>query len=155
MPLNRRTLLMAAASLAALPAIPAPAQARPAMHVRKDPDCGCCGDWIAILREAGFDLTVQEMPNADLARFKLARGIAPDLASCHTAEIAGYVVEGHVPPADIDRLLAERPDAVGLSVPGMPWGAPGMGPESERDAYDVVLIGRDGGRTVFSRYDAA
>ena len=75
--------------------------------------------------------------------------------SCHTGRIAGYVIEGHVPAADIRRLLVERPDAIGLSVPGMPIGSPGMGPEDQREAYDVILIGRDGAANVFASYPAA
>ena len=77
------------------------------------------------------------------------------MASCHTGRIDGYMIEGHVPVADIRRLLDERPDAVGIAVPGMPYGSPGMGPESERDAYDVFLIRRDGSTEVFSSYAAA
>ena len=77
------------------------------------------------------------------------------MASCHTAHVEGYAIEGHVPPADIRRLLAERPDAVGLAVPGMPWGSPGMGPEAEREAYEVHLIRRDGTTEVFTSYAAA
>ena len=77
------------------------------------------------------------------------------MVSCHTGRVDGYMIEGHVPAADIRRLLVERPDAVGLAVPGMPYGSPGMGPESEREAYDVFLIQRDGSIEVFSRYTAA
>ena len=77
------------------------------------------------------------------------------MASCHTADVEGYVIEGHVPVADIRRLLDERPDAIGLAVPGMPYGSPGMGPESHREAYDVFLIRRDGTTEVFTSYAAA
>jgi hypothetical protein len=82
-------------------------------------------------------------------------GIPEALVSCHTATVEGYVLEGHVPAADIRRLLTERPEALGLAVPGMPYGAPGMGPEDARDAYDVILIQRDGRASVFTRYPAA
>ncbi|WP_375588385.1 DUF411 domain-containing protein [Hoeflea alexandrii] len=88
-------------------------------------------------------------------RYKVANGIPEEMTSCHTARIDGYVVEGHVPVADIRRLLNERPDAVGLAVPGMPYGSPGMGPEDEREAYDVYVIRRDGTTDIYSRYDAA
>lgn len=153
MHLTRRHLMIAAASLAAVgPAFSAnPVQ----VHVRKDPSCGCCGDWITVMREAGFNVTAQDVPNSRLNDFKASRGITPVLASCHTAEVEGYVIEGHVPPADIRRLLATRPDSIGLSVPGMPYGSPGMGPESEREAYEVVLISKDGQHKVFARYSAA
>jgi hypothetical protein len=88
-------------------------------------------------------------------RYKLDSGIPQEMASCHTARVEGYMIEGHVPVADIRRLLGERPDAVGLAVPGMPYGSPGMGPENEREAYDVFLIRRNGSTDVFSHYAAA
>ena len=90
-----------------------------------------------------------------MIRHKLDSGIPQNMASCHTGEIEGYMIEGHVPPADIRKLLAERPDAIGLAVPGMPYGSPGMGSEDEREAYEVFLIFRDGSTKVFSHYDAA
>jgi hypothetical protein len=88
-------------------------------------------------------------------RYKMDNGIPREMISCHTGSVEGYMIEGHVPPADIRRLLAERPDAVGLAVPGMPYGSPGMGPESEREAYDVFLIRRDGTTEIFTSYAAA
>ncbi len=88
-------------------------------------------------------------------RYKSENGIPPEMVSCHTARIDRYMIEGHVPVADISRLVKDRPDAVGLAVPGMPYGSPGMGPESAREAYDVVLIRRDGTREVFSSYPSA
>jgi hypothetical protein len=90
-----------------------------------------------------------------LVQEKIKRGIPRNMASCHTADIEGYVIEGHVPPRDIRKLLAERPNAVGLAVPGMPFGSPGMGPESQREAYEVHLILRDGATEIYTRYDAA
>jgi hypothetical protein len=87
--------------------------------------------------------------------FKRERGIPDDLVSCHTATIGDYTVEGHVPAADIRRLLAEKPAAIGLTVPGMVVGSPGMGPETEREAYDVILVGMDGTGSVFTSYPAA
>ena len=125
------------------------------MHVMKDPGCSCCGAWVEIMQDAGFDVTVEEIANAPLVRRKIELGVPQAAVSCHTGMIEDYVIEGHVPAEDIRRLLAERPDAVGLAVPGMPWGSPGMGPEAEREAYDVVLIGRDGGLTVWNSYAAA
>jgi hypothetical protein len=89
-----------------------------------------------------------------LARYKLDNGIPQEMVSCHTGRIEGYMIEGHVPVADIRRLLEERPDAVGLAVPGMPYGSPGMGPESEREAYEVFLIRRDGSTEVYASYSA-
>jgi len=103
----------------------------------------------------GFTVTAERSFGTLLIRHKLENGIPEELVSCHTGEIEGYMIEGHVPAADIRRLLAERPDAVGLAVPGMPYGSPGMGPEDRREAYDVFLIRKDGSREVFTRYEAA
>jgi hypothetical protein len=129
--------------------------ADPAIHVVKDRNCGCCSAWIDILLAEGFAVTTEDSLGTLLMRYKFDNGIPQNMISCHTGRIAGYMIEGHVPPADIRRLLVERPDAIGLAVPGMPYGSPGMGPESERDAYDVFLIRRDGTTEVFTRYDAA
>lgn len=153
--LHRRSVLIGMAAFGLAPVAPAIASGTSVLHVRKDPSCGCCGAWIEIMQSAGFEASVQNVSNADLYRFKLESGITPDLASCHTAQIDGYVIEGHVPPSDVCRLLAERPDAIGLSVPGMPYGSPGMGPENERDAYDVLLVKRAGSFEVFTHYPAA
>ena len=118
--LSRRTMMIGGTALLTLPPLSARAQGQPAaLHVVKDPDCGCCTAWIEIAAAAGFDLTTQDMASADLARYKSDRGIPPEMVSCHTGEIGAYVIEGHVPPADIRRLLSERPEAVGLAVPGM------------------------------------
>lgn len=153
---SRRRLLLTGAGLAGLAALPAvAATGAPAVHVRKDPDCSCCADWIAILEAEGFAVTVEMMPPEELFQWKLAQGIPETMVSCHTAEAGGYLIEGHVPPADLRRLLEEKPDALGLAVPGMPWGSPGMGPETEREAYDVHLIARDGSTSVFASYPAA
>jgi hypothetical protein len=122
------------------------------MQVWKDPTCGCCKDWIAHLEKSGFATTVIEQGNS-AARARL--GMPQKFGSCHTALIQGYVIEGHVPAADIQRLLKDKPKALGLSVPGMPIGSPGMdGPAygSRRDAYQVLLIQRDGSTTVFNTY---
>lgn len=154
-PIGRRQLLIGAAALVAA-ALPAQAQDLDLeLHVMKDPGCGCCDAWIAILRQDGFAVTSDHLGPADLVRYKLANGIPEAMFSCHTGRIGGYMIEGHVPARDIRRLLAARPDAVGLAVPGMPIGSPGMGPETAREAYAVHLIRRDGRSEVFSRYDAA
>lgn len=131
------------------------ALARPKLHVLKDPNCGCCSAWMEIMEADGFDVSAENSTGTALFRFKFDKGVPQNMTSCHTGMIDGYVVEGHVPPADVRRLLAERPDAVGLSVPGMPYGSPGMGPEDEREAYDVFLIRRDGSVEVFQSYGAA
>ncbi|MBL27277.1 MAG: metal-binding protein [Rhodospirillaceae bacterium] len=153
---SRRTVLIGGTALLAISPTLARAQgARPAIHVLKDPNCGCCSAWIAILENDGFSVSTERSAGTLLMRYKIENGIPQEMVSCHTGEIAGYMIEGHVPPADIRRLLAERPDAVGLAVPGMPYGSPGMGPEDEREAYDVFLIRRDGSTEVFSSYEAA
>ena len=155
--LARRSFLAGLAALAATAALPpaARAQAGPAVHVLKDPNCGCCSAWMDILERAGFAVTSEASRGTALFRAKAEAGVPQAMASCHTAFVEGYVIEGHVPAADISRLLAERPDAVGLAVPGMPYGSPGMGPESRREAYDVHLIRRDGTTEVFTSYEAA
>lgn len=131
------------------------AQAAPAIHVLKDPNCGCCTAWIDILRADGFTVTTERSFGTLMFKHKLENGIPQNMISCHTGEIEGYMIEGHVPTADIRRLLAERPDAVGLTVPGMPYGSPGMGPQNKREAYDVFVIRKDGSTEVFSHYGAA
>ena len=113
-----------------------------AIHVVRDAGCGCCEAWVEYLREQGFEVTAEKRKWFELAAYKTKMGIPQAAISCHTATIDGYVVEGHVPATDIKRLLSERPESIGLSVPGMPYGSPGMGPESGREAYDVMLIGK-------------
>lgn len=152
---SRRRFLGTSAVLFASTALPLRANTQPKIHVAKDPDCGCCEGWVNVLKAEGFEVTVEIIPYDELQAYKARNGVPYDLASCHTALIDGYVIEGHVPVADIRRLLQERPDAIGLSVPGMVYGSPGMGPEDQRDAYDVLLIGKDGRARVFTRYDAA
>lgn len=139
---NRRHalhLLAAAAGMAALPAMAA-ATARIAMEVWKDPNCGCCKDWIALMEQAGFAVKVHDVGNSAV-RAKL--GLPGRLGSCHTALVGGYLVEGHVPAADVHKLLKQKPKALGIAVPGMPIGSPGMdGPEygGRKDPYDVLLV---------------
>lgn len=151
----RRALLLAGAVFVLMPAMPVAAQILPFIHVVKDPDCSCCNAWIGHLRDNGFQVSFEERSAEALQLYKRQKGIPADLSSCHTGSIEAYVLEGHVPAADIRRLLLERPDAVGLSVPGMPYGSPGMGPETERDAYEVILIGKDGSGATFTSYAAA
>lgn len=125
-----------------------------AIRVMKDPNCGCCAAWIEILEAKGFAADVELLDFDALQAHKVASGVPAGMVSCHTAHVEGYIIEGHVPPEDIRRLLADRPVALGLSVPGMPYGSPGMGPESEREAYVVYLIRKDGTVEVFNSYDA-
>ena len=123
-----------------------------AIEVWTGPGCGCCHDWIAHLQANGFDVTTHDGGNTD-ARTRL--GMPVNYGSCHTGEVAGYAIEGHVPAREIHRLLEERPDAVGLAVPSMPRGSPGMdGPAygNVHDPYDVFLVGRAGDATVYQSY---
>jgi hypothetical protein len=149
--LSRRQLFALVAALAA--SRPLAAETLPNVHVTKDAGCGCCNDWIGHIRDAGFPVSFEEMEPGALADLKASLGLEATQVSCHTAQVEGYVIEGHVPAEDVKRLLADRPDAIGLAVPGMPFGSPGMGPESEREPYEVLLIARDGSASVFARYD--
>ena len=153
---SRRLILIGGTALLAASPLPTLAQgAGPAIHVLKDPNCGCCSAWIQTLENDGFAVTTENSLGTLLMRYKLNNGIPQEMVSCHTGSVDGYMIEGHVPVVDIRRLLDERPDAVGLTVPGMPYGSPGMGPESEREAYEVFLIRRDGSSEVFTSYAAA
>lgn len=155
MQISRRSMIGAMGWVAGLASVPVWAKGDALIHVVKDPGCPCCNGWIGHLRENGFTVSFEERSVEDLAAFKRERGIPDDLVSCHTATISDYTIEGHVPAADIRRLIAERPAAIGLTVPGMTFGSPGMGPENEREAYQVLLIGSDGSNSVFTSYPAA
>ncbi|TVR08878.1 MAG: DUF411 domain-containing protein [Salinarimonadaceae bacterium] len=141
--MNRRAFLAASAAMAASPALsPAFGALRPAVVVYRDPNCGCCDYWIEHIREAGFPVEAHD--RSDLNRVKARLGVPSALAACHTATVEGYVIEGHVPARAIQRLLAERPRATGLAVPGMPIGSPGMEvPGMAPDVYDVILFAPD------------
>lgn len=135
-------LLAAAAGMAALPSLAA-SPAKIPMEVWKDPNCGCCKDWIVLMEQAGFSVKVHDVGNTAV-RAKL--GLPAQYGSCHTALVGGYVVEGHVPAADIHKLLKEKPKALGITAPGMPIGSPGMdGPEygGRKDPYDVLLVSKN------------
>lgn len=121
----------------------------PAMTVWKSPWCGCCGSWVKHMKTAGFNVKVVEVE--DLAAVKSEAAIPERLQSCHTARVGGFVIEGHVPAEDVKRLLAERPKALGLVVPGMPAGSPGM-ETGEHDPYDVLLLNPNGETEVFKAY---
>jgi hypothetical protein len=150
--ISRRALVAGLACSAVAPPLLA-AAGLPKVAVTKDPSCGCCGNWVAHLKEAGFPVEVTENP--EVGRLKARLGVPKDLASCHTAEVDGYVIEGHVPAPAIKRLLAERPPGKGLAVPGMPVGSPGMEVEGAApETYEVVLFGPSGQRT-FARFRGA
>ncbi|MCL7980480.1 MAG: DUF411 domain-containing protein [marine benthic group bacterium] len=122
--------------------------------VYKTETCGCCGKWVDHMAENGFEVEVHDMSQEELGALKTARGIDRGLQSCHTAEIGGYLVEGHVPAKDLQRLLAEKPDGVkGIAVPGMPIGSPGMEAEDGHvDEYEVVTFDDAGETKVYAWY---
>lgn len=126
-----------------------PASAAEMVDVYKSPYCGCCGKWVEHLRQAGFAVRTHDVNDVPAARQRL--GMPERLGSCHTAKVAGYVVEGHVPAADIQRLLKEKPQALGLAVPSMPPGSPGM--ESPKPMpYNTLLVQANGSTQVFAKH---
>lgn len=153
-----RALAHTAAVLAVAPATLAVGEALaqqklPEVEVWKSPTCGCCNDWIKHLEDNGFKVKAVNVPDSRHVRAKF--GMPAKLGSCHTALVGGYVVEGHVPAREIKRLLREKPSALGITVPGMPIGSPGMdGPvyKGVQDPYDVLLVQADGSARVFASY---
>jgi hypothetical protein len=159
--MQRRQLIQAGAVMAFSASLSpaALAQARPRIEIWKDPNCGCCEEWVSHLKQNGFETQVHANGNA-AARQRLH--VPEKLASCHTGQVAArgraYAIEGHVPAREIHRLLKERPKASGLVVPGMPIGSPGMDSAiygERKDAYDVLLIQADGSTSVYQRYHQA
>ena len=123
---------------------------RPPVEVWKSPTCGCCAGWVEYLEDEGFEVVAHDTDDVDA--IKSALGLTdPNLKSCHTATVGDYVIEGHVPVSDIERLLAERPDVIGISAPGMPMMSPGMG-SREPEGYDVVSFDEAGRIELFSRH---
>jgi len=122
--------------------------------VYKTAACECCGRWVEHMETAGFEVEVHELSQQELTALKADKGITPDLASCHTAEIAGYLVEGHVPAEDLQRLLSEKPDDVkGIAVPGMPIGSPGMEMEGRpAEEYETVVFNAAGEQTDYAQH---
>ena len=153
--MKRRPALLALSGALASSALWAQAPktaVKPALEVWKDPNCGCCQLWVEHLQDHGFEVKVHDVGNTAVRK---RLGLPERLGSCHTATVAGYVIEGHVPAADILRLLRQKPQALGLAVPGMPIGSPGMDGEvykGRRDAYEVLLVQRDGSTRTFTRY---
>ncbi len=150
MPASHKTFR--AAAFATLALFSQAAWAAGSMEVLKSASCGCCVSWGNHMRQAGFTVTEVDLPLAELNAAKVKAGLKPGQTSCHTGKIGGYVIEGHVPAREVQRLLDERPDAVGLAVPDMPYGSPGMGDETDADPYDVLLIKRNGTIEVYASY---
>ena len=155
--MQRRQLIQATAAIAgAAMTTRLLAQTRPQVEVWKDPECGCCKDWVAHLEANGFAVRVHDSGNT-AARKRL--GIPDKLGSCHTGEVGAkgkrYALEGHVPAREVQRLLKEAPQAIGLAVPGMPVGSPGMDAPlygGRKDPYDVLLVLQDGSSRVYQSY---
>ena len=148
--MNRRRALLAIVAGGLAVGLMRGAQAAPRIEVYKSVTCGCCGDWIEHLRSSGFQVRTHDV--ADPSEYRKRYGFPEAFASCHTALVAGYAIEGHVPAREIRRLLAERPAAQGLAVPGMPAGSPGMEQGGRRDRYEVLLFQRDGRHATYARY---
>jgi hypothetical protein len=149
--MNRRHFFQRAGALTALAALPAFAATQgPEVQVFKSPSCGCCGSWVEHMRAAGFAVKVTEVNDTTAARKRL--GLPDRYGSCHTATVGGYVLEGHVPAAEVKRLLASKPKAIGLAVPAMPPSAPGMDVPGRKDPYEVLLVEASGQSSLFARY---
>lgn len=150
--MSRRLVLASIATVATTGAACAQTPPPRDLTVYKTSTCPCCDGWVAHMREAGFTTTVTVLD--DLQPIRQRAGLPDALASCHTGMIGGYVVEGHVPAADVVRLLDQKPSAVGLTVPGMPLGSPGMEtPQGRRQPYDTLLVLRSGETRVFASHN--
>ena len=145
---SRREFLSLLAVAAVAPSVVARAQAQTLIEVWKSPRCGCCGEWVKHLQKNGFATKVNNV--ADTTEARRAAKIPHALGSCHTARVGGYAIEGHVPAEDIRRLLADKPKAIGLTIPGMPQSAPGM--DIPGHPYEVLLVALDGRTSVYHRY---
>lgn len=121
----------------------------PTVTVYKSPSCGCCGGWVEHMRANGFKVITHD--TEDVAKHKIRLGVPEGLGSCHTAEVNGYVLEGHVPAGDVKRLLAEKPRARGLVSPGMPPSSPGMD-DPRKIPYEILLVGKDGRASTYARH---
>jgi hypothetical protein len=145
--MSRTLILVLALLLPLTPPAALQAQTAPQLTVYKSPTCGCCKKWVQHMAQAGFMVTVNDTPN--VGEVKAKHNIPSDLASCHTALVGGYVIEGHVPADVVKKLLDEKPKVAGIAVPGMPMGSPGMeGPTS--DHYNVVAFTTTGSQYVFA-----
>jgi hypothetical protein len=133
-------------------AVQAQKPAAPQVVVYKTSTCGCCGNWVTHLRQHGFQVEAHDVPQAQLVAMGREAGITQELASCHTAKVDGYYVEGHVPAADIQKMLKERPKITGIAAPGMPIGSPGMEQGAMKDPYDTMAFSKGGPTSVYVRH---
>ena len=159
--MRSKTIVLSAVAVAlagmglAVAAQQKPAASKPAANtivVYKSPTCGCCSIWITHLQSHGFQVEANNVPDSQLAAIGRQAGVTDELASCHTAKVGNYVVEGHVPATDIQRMLKEKPAIAGIAVPGMPMGSPGMEQGARKDPYNVIAFTKDGKKTVFAKH---
>ena len=148
--INRRNLFVTAISVFAAPSLNAWAATYPPIKAYRNPGCGCCKKWAAQLEQAGFDITMEDDPNLEARH--VAAGVPLAIAGCHTAFMGDIIIEGHVPVEDIKRLLAEKPNARGLAVPGMPAESPGMENGGPADPYKVLAFKADGTWSEFASH---
>lgn len=150
--MNRRSFLMMGAAAAGFASLSAAEARASRVQVYKSPTCGCCSAWIDHIKRAGFVVDVYDVDQDALYALKARSGITPELASCHTAFVDRYFIEGHVPADDIARLLVQQTEALGLTVPGMPIGSPGMEMGNQREEFDTLLVLGNGSTEVFRRH---
>jgi hypothetical protein len=131
---------------------PKPVSSRISAVVYKTPTCGCCSLWVDHLRANGFTVEAKDVSSTEVRAVSKAAGLPENGTSCHTAKIGNYVVEGHVPAADIHRMLKEKPAIAGIAAPGMPMGSPGMDQGDAKEAYDVLAFTKDGKTSVFAKH---
>lgn len=151
---RRKLLISGVVSAFVLPTLSIASPQLPQVEIWKTPTCGCCKEWVSHLERSGFKTVVHDVN--DTAPIRAKKGIPVALGSCHTAEVGGYALEGHVPASEIKRLLSERPQAIGLAVPGMPMGSPGMegpaGADHPPPKYDILLVSKSGKPSVYKSY---
>src|SRR5687767_1582419 len=145
------TVVFATANIVAL-AQQKPVSSRTPIVVYKTPTCGCCGMWVEHMRQNGFQPEVHDVSAAQVRALSKAAGLSEEGSSCHTAKVGNYIVEGHVPAADVQRMLKEKPAIAGIAAPGMPVGSPGMEMGGRKDAYDVISFTKAGKTAVFAKH---
>jgi hypothetical protein len=145
-------LIAASAGFAAAHGQTAPKAAAASMVVYKSPTCGCCGAWIEHLRTRGFQVEAKDVSDSQLTVVAIQSGVPGELQTCHTAKVGGYIVEGHVPAEDIQRMLKEKPAIAGIAVAGMPMGSPGMEQGGRKQPFNTMAFTKDGKETIFAKH---
>ena len=145
-------VIVSAGYLSVLAAQQKPVSSRTPIVVYKTPTCGCCAMWVEHMRQNGFQPTVHDVSAEQVRAVSKAAGLKDEGASCHTAKVGNYIVEGHVPAADVQRMLKEKPGVAGIAAPGMPIGSPGMEMGDRKQPYDVIAFTKDGRSTVFAKH---